>query len=50
MYGRVTAVFDLPAGENTLVVKSDRLAPDVYSYGFIVDGKSIGHKKMIITK
>jgi hypothetical protein len=50
MYGREIAFFNLASGENTLNVKSDAWAPGVYSYSFIVDGKSLEHKKMIITQ
>jgi hypothetical protein len=50
MHGREIAFFTLTNGENTLSVKSDSWAPGVYSYSFIVDGKSLEHKKMIITQ
>jgi hypothetical protein len=50
MYGREIASYILANGENTLNVKSDAWAPGVYSYSFIVDGKSLEHKKMIITQ
>jgi hypothetical protein len=50
MYGREIAFFNLTNGENTLIIKSQDWAPGVYSYSFIVDGKSLEHKKMIITQ
>lgn len=50
MYGREISSFSLINGENTLIIKSQDWAPGVYSYSFIVDGKSLEHKKMIITQ
>ena len=51
MFGRLVVSYNLYNGENTFVFKKpDTLMPGVYTYGFIVDGKAIEYKKMIITQ
>jgi hypothetical protein len=50
IYGRNIRTYNLLNGENTLTLIKEDLTPGVYTYGFVVDGKIIEYKKMVITQ
>lgn len=50
MHGRNIRTYNLATGENTLTIVKEDLTPGIYSYGLIVDGKTIEYKKMVITQ
>ncbi|HPG74210.1 MAG TPA: T9SS type A sorting domain-containing protein [Bacteroidales bacterium] len=50
VYGRQISEYNLPSGENSLVINVNGWAIGIYFYSFVVNGKCIEHKKMIVAK